>query len=53
MWTLNIEKTKSKDDHERLKQAEDNIRAQKKDIAELKERVEELEKKKNDNNNNH
>ena len=44
MWTPLIDKMKSLDDHERLEQAEDNIRALKEIVAELKERIGELEK---------
>lgn len=48
MWDPIIKNMQSKSERERLEQAEDNIRAQKKAIAELKERIEKLEKK-NDN----
>lgn len=49
MWTPVIDKMKSKDKRERLEQLEDEVRAQKKRIADLEKRVEELEKKKNGN----
>lgn len=49
MWTPVIDKMQSKNDRERLKRLENDVRAQKKAIAELKEHVKELEKKKNDN----
>ena len=45
MWTLNVEKTKSKDDHERLKQAEDNIQLLRETVAWLQKRIEKLENK--------
>lgn len=51
MWTSNIEKTKSKNDHERLEQAEDDIQTLKEVVAWLQKRIEELEKKNDDNNN--
>lgn len=49
MWKPIINKMKSMSESERLEQLEDDVRAQKKRTAELKKRVEELEKKKNDN----
>ncbi|HJH01462.1 MAG TPA: hypothetical protein K8W25_04255 [Aerococcus urinaeequi] len=45
MWTPVIEKMQSKDERERLEQAEDNIRSLKEIIVGLVERIEELEKK--------
>lgn len=48
MWTPVIEKMQSKNDRERLKRLENDVRAQKKVIAELKKRIEKLEKKEND-----
>ena len=48
MWTPVIEKMQSKNDRERLKRLENDVRAQKKVIAELEKRIEKLEKKEND-----
>lgn len=48
MWAPVIEKMQSKNDRERLKRLENDVRAQKKAIAGLEERIEELEKKEND-----
>lgn len=45
MWTPVIEKMQSKNDRERLKRLENDVRAQKKVIAELEKRIEKLEKK--------
>lgn len=45
MWKPVIEKMQSKNERERIEQAEDNIRALKEIIVGLVERVEELEKK--------
>ena len=49
MWTPVIEKMESKNERERLEQAEDNIRSLKEVIAYLEKRIENLEKKENDN----
>lgn len=48
MWTPVIEKMQSKNDRERLKRLENDVRAQKKVIADLEKRIEKLEKKEND-----
>ncbi|MFE2840175.1 hypothetical protein [Aerococcus urinaeequi] len=45
MWTPVIEKMQSKNDRERLKRLENDVRAQKKVIADLEKRIEKLEKK--------
>lgn len=45
MWTPIIEKMQTKDDRGRLKRLENDVRAQKKAIAELEKRIEKLEKK--------
>ena len=44
MWDPIIEKMQTKNDRERLEQAENNIRTLKKIIAGLEERIEKLEK---------
>lgn len=49
MWDPIIKKIQSKSERERLEQAEDDIRALKEIVAEFKERIEKLEKNKNDN----
>lgn len=49
MWTPIIDKMKSMSETERLEQAEKNIQKLKEVVAELEKRLEELEKKKNDN----
>lgn len=48
MWTPVIEKMQSKDERERLEQAENDIQLLKEIVAWLQERIEKLEKK-NDN----
>ena len=45
MWSPVIKKMQTKNDRERIKRLENDVRAKKKAIAELKERVKELEKK--------
>ena len=45
MWTPIIGKMQSKNDRERLKRLENDVRAQKKAIAELEKRIVKLEKK--------
>lgn len=49
MWDPIIKNMQSKSERERLEQAEDNIRSLKEIVAEFEERIEKLEKKKNDN----
>lgn len=51
MWTPIIDKMKSQSESERLEQAEKYILYLKDTIAELKERIEKLEKKENDKEN--
>ncbi|WP_373804577.1 hypothetical protein [Jeotgalibaca porci] len=48
MWDPIIKNMQSRDERERLEQAEDDIQALKEIVAEFKERIEKLEKKKND-----
>lgn len=45
MWQPDVDKLQRKSESERLKQLENAVRAQKKDIIELKECIEKLEKK--------
>ena len=45
MWQPMVDKLQRQSESERLKKAEDNINALKETIADLKERVKELEKK--------